>query len=59
MKFKDSYKWTEIAHELNQKSPHEIVRLGKHCRERQYNHLEPNMKKYYFKKKHLEQLSKM
>ena len=44
IKFKDSYKWTEIAHELNQNS-NEVVRLGKHCRERWYNHLDPNMKK--------------
>ena len=45
MKFKDSYKWTEIAHELNQTSNNEIIRLGKHCRERWYNHLDPLMKK--------------
>jgi len=47
MKFKDSYKWTEIAHELNQNANTDIVRLGKHCRERWYNHLDPYMKKFF------------
>lgn len=46
MKFKDSYKWTEIAHELNLKASSEVIRLGKHCRERWYNHLDPHMKKF-------------
>ena len=48
MKFKDSYKWTEIAHELNQKCNNEIVRLGKHCRERWYNHLNPEINSKFY-----------
>ena len=41
------YKWTEIAEELNRnKSQKNTTRLGKHCRERWFNHLDPNFKKY-------------
>ncbi len=41
------YKWTEIAEELN-KSENEknSTRLGKHCRERWFNHLDHTFKKY-------------
>lgn len=44
-KVKDSYKWTEVARELNTSLNNGIIRLGKHCRERWNNHIDPNKKK--------------
>lgn len=34
-------KWAKIAEEFNSKSNSKIVRLGKHCREKWNNHLNP------------------
>lgn len=43
-----SYKWNEIAEELNKKVNGKFsFRLGKHCRERWLNHLNPILKKYF------------
>lgn len=43
------YKWTDIAEELNKTSSLENkTRLGKHCRERWFNHLDPTFKKFFF-----------
>lgn len=40
------YKWTEIAEELNRSVGLGFhTRLGKHCRERWFNHLDPSFKK--------------
>jgi Myb-like DNA-binding domain len=39
-------KWTKIAEEFNSKSKSKIVRLGKHCREKWNNHLNPDLKKF-------------
>ena len=40
-----SYKWTEISAELNQSLDLHPIRLGKHCRERWFNYLDPNLSK--------------
>jgi hypothetical protein len=45
-KIKDSYKWTEIAKDLNNTLNKNVIRLGKHCRERWFNHIDPNRKMY-------------
>ena len=39
-------KWSEIAKNLSKINKNGILRLGKHVRERYYNHLDPNLKKY-------------
>lgn len=39
-------KWTRIADELYEKSSSQLLRLGKHCRERWNNHLNPNLNKF-------------
>ena len=36
--------WTDVANKLHQKN-HLISRTGKQCRERWYNHLDPNVNK--------------
>jgi len=42
------YKWTEIAEELNKAAGLDLnTRLGKHCRERWFNHLDPSFKKLF------------
>ncbi|OMJ95807.1 hypothetical protein SteCoe_701 [Stentor coeruleus] len=44
--FKGSKKWTNIANKLNDVFHNgEAFRLGKHCRERWLNHLDPSLKK--------------
>lgn len=43
------FKWTEIAVALNNAtSKPDNIRLGKHCRERWFNHLDPSFKKSNF-----------
>lgn len=42
-----NFKWTEIAEKYNKMTPiASITRLGKHCRERWLNHLDPSIKKF-------------
>lgn len=38
-------KWTRIADELFEKGVSKLLRLGKHCRERWNNHLNPLLNK--------------
>lgn len=40
-----SFKWSKIAKELNLKRSGTSIRLGKHCRERWNNHLDPSISK--------------
>lgn len=42
-----SFKWTEISAELNHLLSLNPIRLGKHCRERWFNYLDPNLSKYF------------
>lgn len=39
------FKWTRIADELFERGPARLLRLGKHCRERWNNHLNPALNK--------------
>ena len=40
-------KWAEIAIKLNKlANNNNIIRVGKHCRERWHNHLNPDLKKF-------------
>jgi len=40
------FKWTRIADELFERGSTRLLRLGKHCRERWNNHLNPGLNKY-------------
>lgn len=44
---KGSNKWNEISKEMNKISGSNVYRLGKQCRERWNNHLDPNLNRYY------------
>lgn len=44
-----SFKWTEISAELNHLLSLNPIRLGKHCRERWFNYLDPNLSKFLYK----------
>ena len=35
-------KWTKIANEINKGKVKSVYRLGRHCRERWINHLDPD-----------------
>jgi len=48
-KNRKSYKWTKIAQELNDiKQSNNNLRLGKHCRERWLNHLDPKINRFSY-----------
>lgn len=39
------FKWTRIAIELYERTQLKKIRMGKHCRERWNNHLNPGLNK--------------
>jgi len=39
-------KWGEVAFKLSKMTSGDMKRIGKHCRERWHNHLDPILKKF-------------